>query len=145
MRNPGRVLAASTLVFEAMVVFFAGLVAKDLTDLSTTQAVGGASAIAIVLVVVAGLQGRPIGRPVGWAMQAVVLACAYWVPSMIVIGIVFVVLWAAGWILSDKIAKDRATWGYLQNEQDPENPVQDPHDPQNSSSDSNYPSNEGTN
>ena len=69
MRSPTRTLAASTLVFEALVVFFAGLVAKDLSSLSTGEALGLFGGVALACLLVAGLLRRPAGYVVGSVLQ----------------------------------------------------------------------------
>src|SRR3954452_15829000 len=73
MRSPRRTLAATTLALEAFVVFFAALVAKDLSSLSTATAVGGGLAIAVLCLLVAGLLRRPFGYWLGRAMQGGVI------------------------------------------------------------------------
>ena len=50
VRSPTRTLAASTLVFEALVVFFAGLVAMQLSSLSRGVALGLACGLALAFV-----------------------------------------------------------------------------------------------
>ena len=55
MRSPRRTLAAATLSLEAFVVFFAGLVAKDLSSLSTPAALGLFCGLAVACLLTAGL------------------------------------------------------------------------------------------
>lgn len=95
MRPPGRAVGATVLCSEALVVFFAGLVAKDLSRLSQGQALGFAGALAVVLLLTAGLLGRPFGRVLGSVIQVAVVAAGFWVPAMFVVGPVFVLLWVA--------------------------------------------------
>jgi len=93
VRSPKRILAASVLCFEAPCVFFGGLVAKDLSGLGTAQAVGGASLIALLCVLTAGLLGRPGGYVLGSVLQVVVVATGLIVPAMFVVGGIFAALW----------------------------------------------------
>ena len=108
MRSPRRTLAAATLVLEAFVLFFAALVAKDLSGLSTAQAVGGGSVLALACVVTAGLLRRRAGFALGWALQAVMIATGFAVPVMFAIGAVFAALWWAGLVVGTKVERERA-------------------------------------
>ncbi len=89
-----RVLGSTVLVLEAIVVFLAALVAAG------TGAVGGArrslligGVLALALIAGVGTLGRPFGVTVGWVLQGFVLAWGLWVPSMWIVGGIFVVLW----------------------------------------------------
>jgi hypothetical protein len=93
VRSPKRILASSVLCFEAPCVFFGGLVAKDLTDLSTAAAVGGASLIAVLCFLTAGLLGRPGGYVVGSILQVAIVATGFVVPAMFFVGGIFAALW----------------------------------------------------
>jgi hypothetical protein len=88
-----RGIAASVLVFEGMVVFFATLVALDLSDVddSTVWWVGGSLSVACV--VVAGLLGRRRAYAAGSALQVAVIASGAVVPVMFFLGVVFAGLW----------------------------------------------------
>ena len=70
MRSPRRTLAAATLSLEAFVVFFAGLVAKDTSSLSTGAALGLFAGLALACLLVAGLLRRRWGYAAGWVLQA---------------------------------------------------------------------------
>ena len=100
-----RGIAASVLVFEGLVVFFATLVALDLSDVdhSTLWWTGGTVAVACLLV--AGLLGRPWGYAVGSALQLVVLAAGFLVPAMFFLGAVFAGLWFLALYLGRKVAR----------------------------------------
>ena len=103
-----RGIAASVLVFEGLVVFFATLVALDLSDVddATLWWTGGALAVACVLA--AGLLGRPWGYHVGTALQVLVIAAGFLVPAMFVFGLVFAGLWFLALHLGRKVARMRA-------------------------------------
>ena len=79
-----RVLGSTVLVLEAIVVFLAALVAAG------TGAVDG---MGLALIAGVGTLGRPFGVTVGWVLQGFVLAWGLWVPSMWIVGGIFVVLW----------------------------------------------------
>jgi len=101
-------MAATVLVFEAMVVFFASLVAKDLSGLSTAQAVGGGAALAVVLLLSSGLLGRAGGYWFGSLLQVAVVATGLFVPTMIGVGLLFAGLWVAAVVIGTRIERERA-------------------------------------
>lgn len=108
MRDPKRVMAATVLVFEAMVVFFASLVAKDLTGLSTAEAVGGGAVLAVVLVLSAGVLGRPGGYWWGSVLQVVVVATGLLLTVMFGLGLLFAGLWVGALVIGTRIDRERA-------------------------------------
>jgi hypothetical protein len=107
VRDPKRAMAATVLVFEAIVVVFASLVAKDLSGLSTLQAVGGGAVLALVLLVSSGLLGRPGGYWWGSVLQVAVVATGVFVPIMIGIGLLFTGLWIAAVVIGNRIERER--------------------------------------
>jgi hypothetical protein len=84
---------ASVLFFESIVVGLAIPVALTLTDASTALVGWGFGGLAIACLVCAGLVGRPWGVTLGWVLQVGVLATGLVVPTMVVLGVVFAVLW----------------------------------------------------
>ena len=103
-----RGIAAAVLVFEGMVIFFATLVALDLSDIddSTLWWVGGAAAVACVLA--AGLLGRRGGYQVGSALQVLVVAAGLVVPAMFFLGVIFAALWFFALYLGRRVERLRA-------------------------------------
>jgi hypothetical protein len=91
-----RAIAASVLVFEALVVALAIPVAITLSGTDPALAGAGGAAIALACLVVAGMLRRPIGYQLGWGLQAVVIATGFVVPAMFFLGALFAVLWAVG-------------------------------------------------
>ncbi|GAA2085617.1 DUF4233 domain-containing protein [Kitasatospora saccharophila] len=88
-----RTLCSSTLIGEALLIMFAGLVAMKLTDVGTGT-IWAVSAAAIVLcVLLCGAITRPGAVQVGWALQVAVLASGLVLPTMYVFGVVFGGLW----------------------------------------------------
>src|SRR3954471_1925892 len=110
MRSPRRTLAAATVSLEAFVVFFAGLVAKDLSSLSRGAALGLFSALAVACLLTAGLLRRPWGYAVGWVVQAVVVASGFLVPVMFFLGVVFAVLWWFALSQGARIEREREAY-----------------------------------
>ena len=86
-------MAAAAPVFEGLVVFFAGLVAMQLSSLSRGQALGLAGGLALACVVTAGLLRSRVGYVVGSVLQVAVIASGVWVTAMFFLGVVFAVLW----------------------------------------------------
>jgi hypothetical protein len=91
-----------------MVVFFAALVAKDLTSLGTATAVGAGVALALACLVVAGTLGRRGGFAAGWVLQVLVVTTGVWVPAMIFLGVLFAALWVGALRLGARIERERA-------------------------------------
>jgi hypothetical protein len=115
MRAPRRTLAAATVSLEAFVVFFAGLVAKDLSSLSPGAALGLFSALAAACLLTAALLRRPWGYAFGWVVQAAVVASGFWVPVMFVLGGVFAVLWWVALTQGARIEREREAYAREQN------------------------------
>jgi len=110
MRAPRRVLAASTLTLEAFVVFFAALVAKDLTRLSTGQSLALFGGLALACLLAAGMLRSRAGFAVGTALQVAVIATGVLVPTMLFLGLVFAGLWAASLYWGARIERERAAY-----------------------------------
>ena len=103
-----RGIAASVLVFEGMVVFFATLVALDLSDVDDATLWWTGGTLAVTCVLVAGLLGRPWGYLAGSALQVLVVAAGFLVPAMFVLGLVFAALWFLALHLGRKVARMQA-------------------------------------
>jgi len=108
VRSPLRTLAATTLVLEAFVLFFAGLVAKNLSGLSVGTAVGGASVLAVACLLTAGLLRFRAGYAIGWALQLVMVATGFVVGMMFGIGLLFTLLWIASLYWGTRIEREQA-------------------------------------
>lgn len=108
MRSPLRTIAASILVLEAFVLFFAAIVAKDLSDLTPATALVGGGALALLCVLTAGLLRMRAGYAIGWVLQAVMIATGVVVPMMFGIGLLFAALWAVGLHQGARIERERA-------------------------------------
>ena len=115
--DPQRSLAASVLVFESLVVLFAGLAVRGLaarsdgagatTSDGTTELVVCA-ALAVACLVVAGLLRSRAGYVLGSLLQVAVVATGVWVPARVFLGAVFAALWVTGLRLGARIRRDRA-------------------------------------
>ncbi|NAZ80823.1 DUF4233 domain-containing protein [Kineococcus sp. R8] len=108
MRSPKRTLAATTLVAEALVVFFATLVASRLSSVGLTTSLVAGGVLLLLCLLCAGMLRRPAGYALGWVLQAVIVACGFWVPMMFGIGLVFAVIWWAAIHFGGKIEREQA-------------------------------------
>lgn len=91
-----RVIAASILAFEALVVVLAIPVAVTLGDVDPAVAITGGLALVVLCLVVAGSLSRPWGYPAGWVVQGLILLSGFVVHAMFLIGGLFVLLWVVG-------------------------------------------------
>ncbi len=88
-----RGICAAVLVFEGLVIFFATLVALDLTDVDHAALwwVGGGGAV--LCLVLAGLLRLPWAFVAGSVLQVALVAAGFVVPVMFFLGLVFGALW----------------------------------------------------
>src|SRR4051794_38928557 len=102
--------AQTILILEALLVFFATLVAYGLrlAPVATVWWVGGT--ISVVLILLSGFVSRPGGFLAGSIAQVFVLAGGFLVPMMFVIGGIFVVLWVVALRLGGRIDRERAEY-----------------------------------
>jgi hypothetical protein len=92
-RSLRRAFAGMVLGGEVLVVGFAALVAKDLADVPGRWVLVAAVGLAVLCVVAAGLLRSRAGYLLGWLVQLLLVATAFWVPLMGVVSALFVVLW----------------------------------------------------
>ncbi|GAA3622714.1 hypothetical protein GCM10022223_44610 [Kineosporia mesophila] len=118
MRNPMRMMAATTLISEALVMFFAGLVAKDLSSLSTGTALGITCGLAVVCFVTAGLLRSRAGYVLGSVLQLAIFAVGIWVHTMLFLGVLFGALWIASLVIGSRLEREGAQrWALHEAEQ----------------------------
>lgn len=91
-----RVIAASILVFEALLVVLAIPVAITLGDVDPAVAITGGLVLVVLCMVVAGSLSRPWGYLAGWVVQGLILLSGFVVHAMFLIGGLFVLLWVVG-------------------------------------------------
>lgn len=85
---------AATLTLEAIVVALSLLVLSKFGDGATPFGVTVISALAVAMIVAAGLQRRPWGLWLALGLQAVMIACGLLVAALGVMGVVFALVWA---------------------------------------------------
>jgi hypothetical protein len=105
-----RVLASTVLLCEAFVVFFASLVAKDLSALSTTTALAGGGVVALSCLLLCGLLRFRWAYAAGSVLQVGLVLTGFIVPAMFLVGGLFAALWATALHIGakgDRIAAER--------------------------------------
>jgi hypothetical protein len=91
-----RVIAASVLTFEGLIVLLAIPVAVTLGGVEPAVAIAGGLLLALTCLLVAGSLSRPWGYQAGWVVQGLVLASGLVVHAMFLVGGLFVALWVIG-------------------------------------------------
>ena len=113
MRSPTRIMAATTLTCEALVLVFAGLVAKDLSSLSVGAALGITSALAIACLLAAGMLRSRSGYVLGSVLQVLVFGFGFWVHTMFFVGVMFAALWIASIVMGERAKRTaEERWGH---------------------------------
>jgi hypothetical protein len=103
-----RSLLAAVLVFEAVVVALAIPVAV-LADGRGAAAAWALAALAVLLVLAAGVVRRPWGITVGWVLQVLVCLSGLLVPAMGLLGLIFLGVWVVALVYGakgDRLATD---------------------------------------
>jgi hypothetical protein len=116
MRAPLRVLAGTTLVLEAFVAFFAGLVAKDLSGVSTGTALAVFWSLSVAFVLAAGALRSRAGYILGTVLQVSLVATGLLVPVMFFLGVLFALLWAVSLHQGARIERERAEYARREGE-----------------------------
>ncbi|OLT06934.1 hypothetical protein BJF90_15175 [Pseudonocardia sp. CNS-004] len=86
---------AATLTLEAIVVALSLLVLSKFGEGATAFGVTVIVALAVAMIVAAGVQRRPWGLWFALGLQAVMILCGLLVPALGVMGVVFALVWAA--------------------------------------------------
>jgi hypothetical protein len=101
-------MCAAVLVFEGMVVFFAMLVALDLSDVDNTTLWSVGSAALVACVALAGLLGRRWAIAVGSVLQVLIVGTGVVVPTMYFLGALFAGLWFLAIFLGRRVERLQA-------------------------------------
>jgi hypothetical protein len=90
-------MGAVVLGAQSLIVFLGALVARTL---AVAQGDGSAgtyllvgSGLAVLCLLAAGLMRRPYGVTVGWLIQVATFLCAFVLPMMLIVGVIFLLLW----------------------------------------------------
>jgi uncharacterized protein DUF4233 len=103
-----RGILAAVLVFEGLVVFFATLVALDLSDVSDTTLWTVGSLFALACFLLAGFLRRPWAIAVGGSLQVALVATGVVVPVMFFLGTLFAALWFFAIYLGRRVERMQA-------------------------------------
>lgn len=105
-----RQLAGAVIGCQAFVLFFFALVAWGLDHSRHPDGGGNATtllwvgiALAVLCLYSSASMRKPLGIPLGWVLQAATLLTAFIVPSMLVVGLVFLALWITALVQGDKM------------------------------------------
>jgi hypothetical protein len=96
-------MLATVLAAQGVVVFLGALVARGIAGArgdatgSTWLSVG--VGLAVLCFLAAGSMRRPWGVTLGWLIQLATLASALVVPTMLVVGLLFLVLWVGSLVV----------------------------------------------
>ena len=107
--------AQTMLIFEALCVFFATLVAYGLRIADPAWIWGIGGGLTLALLVISGFVGRRGGYVAGWIAQVWVVAGALVLPAIardvaLIVAVVFIVLWAVSLRLGERIDRERAEY-----------------------------------
>jgi Protein of unknown function (DUF4233) len=103
-----RGICAAVLVFEAMVVFFATLVALDLSDIDHTSLWLVCATASVACLTLAGLLRRRWAFIAGSVLQLLIIGTGVVVPTMFFLGAVFAGLWALAIFLGRRVERLQA-------------------------------------
>jgi len=110
-QNPMARVMLSILAFEAVVcgLAIAGLIQVEAMPVATSALLGGGAAL--LAVAAAALLRTPVGYPLGWLTQVVVIALGFATPMMFVVGGMFGLLWVLVFILGRRIQRSGLSTG----------------------------------
>ncbi|HLS01604.1 MAG TPA: DUF4233 domain-containing protein [Beutenbergiaceae bacterium] len=113
-RSARKMFATATLSLQALVLFFATLVAHGLADLPRGIVWGVGCGLALACILIVGTLRFEWGYWLGWVVQVPVLICAIWLPAVGIIGVVFLAIWWWGEQAGKKIDRERAQFQHHQ-------------------------------
>ena len=110
-QNPMARVMLSILIFEAIVcgLAVAGMIQVEAMPAAKSALLGGGGAL--LALVAAGLLRTPVGYPLGWLTQVVVVALGLATPMMFVVGGMFGLLWVVVFILGRRIQASALSTG----------------------------------
>nr|WP_281372888.1 DUF4233 domain-containing protein [Kineococcus aurantiacus] len=102
--------AATTLTCEALLVFFATLVAYGLVPMQDRHAgyLAAGGALLLLCLVAAGTLRSRVGYALGWLVQVLLVAGGFVVPIMFVIGLGFAVIWFFALRIGGRVDREKA-------------------------------------
>jgi hypothetical protein len=110
---------AATLVLESIVVALGLLVLPKFGAGATPLGIAAIGGVALALLLASGVQRRPWGLGLALGLQLAVLLCAFLVPALGIIGILFALVWGGLLLLRRDVAL-RMARGELPSQQVPD-------------------------
>ncbi|GAB3250008.1 hypothetical protein GCM10027425_07170 [Alteromonas gracilis] len=101
-------LCAAILIFEAIVLGLTTPVLISVVELDVALGASVGLGLALACILVAGMLRRSWAYPVGWVIQIAAIGLGVLVTAMYVLGLIFLALWAAAYILGGRIDDERA-------------------------------------
>ena len=110
MRDPRRMMCATILLLQCIVLGLSTPVLITVEDVDKTAALWIGLGLAGAALVLAGLLRFEWAYYAGFALQAATLGLGFVIPVMFVLGVIFGALWTAAYLLGKRIEADRAAW-----------------------------------
>jgi Protein of unknown function (DUF4233) len=108
MRSPRRLMCASVLGFECIVLGLVTPVLIMVESISTGAALAVGLGLAAAALVIAGFLRYEVMYVAGFVLQGAALALGFVVPVMFVLGLAFSALWTTAYVLGRKIENQQA-------------------------------------
>ncbi|WP_051706961.1 DUF4233 domain-containing protein [Nocardioides aequoreus] len=105
-----RRLCAAILTFEAVSFGLVTPVLIAVAEVAVAPALLIGLGLALGCLLVAGLLRHRWAYAVGWALQVAAIAVGLLVPAMVLLGGVFLALWATAYLMGERIERERAEW-----------------------------------
>ena len=109
MRSPRRMMCASVLALECIVLGLVTPVLIAVEGVSTPKALVIGLGLALSAVVIAGLLRSEWAYLLGFALQVAALGLGFVIPDMFVLGLLFGALYTAAYILGRRIEAQQAS------------------------------------
>lgn len=103
-----RRLCAAILAFEAVVLGLTTPVLISVADVGRTQALTTGLGLTLLCILTAGMLRREWAYGLGWLVQGAAIVLGLQITAMFVLGIVFLALWTAAFVLGGKIDDHKA-------------------------------------
>jgi hypothetical protein len=108
MRSPRRMMCASVLAFECIVLGLVTPVLIRVESISSGAALGIGLGLAAAAVLIAALLRYEVMYVAGFALQVAAVALGFVVPVMFVLGLIFGALWTTAYVLGRRIEQQQA-------------------------------------
>lgn len=110
MRDPRRMMCATILALQCIVLGLSTPVLITVEDVDTTAALWIGLGLALASLLLAGLLRFEWAYSLGFALQAATVGLGFVIPVMFILGAIFATLWTTAYLLGKKIEADRAAW-----------------------------------